>query len=324
MRWTKMRRACATAPALVAAGILLAAASQPALALDTVKVGTPEASAYMFSVLDVGIGAGIFKKYGLAVDKINFGGGAKLQQAVTAGSVDLTVSGSTDLAYIAKGVPERAVAATAGAPVDMAVIVRTDGSIKSVADLKGKTIGVTSPTSLTSWLALDLSRRQGWGPDGIRRAYVGGMASEVAGLLVKNVDAIVGPVEGGYLLEAKGEAKPLVTFGSITPFIAHIVYASDAMVKDHPGEIRRFLRAWFATVTFMRAHKAETLRLTEPVTHLPPAVAAKVYDLETPALSLTGRFDPKAVAIIMQSFVDLGLLAEAPQAKPLYTEKFLP
>ena len=46
----------------------------------------------------------------------------------------------------------------------------------------------------------------------MKRAYIGSMTSEVAGLLTKNVDAIVGPVEGGYILEAKGQAKPLLTF----------------------------------------------------------------------------------------------------------------
>jgi NitT/TauT family transport system substrate-binding protein len=295
-----------------------------AWAADQVRVGTPEGTAFMFAVIDVGIGTGIFAKHDLSVEKINFAGGGKLQEGVTSGAVDMTVSGNTDLAFVAKGVPAKGVAVTTAAPVEMSIIVRTDGEITTVADLKGKTIGVTSPTSLTSWLALSLARREGWGPEGVRRAYIGGMSSEVAGLLVKNVDAIVGPVEGAYILEAKGQAKPLITFGDMKNFITHIIFASDAMIKDHPDQVRRFLAAWFDTVRYMIANKEETIRLTEPATKLPPDIASKVYDLETPALSLTGRFDPEAVDVVMQSFVDLGVLESIPKDKVLYTEAFLP
>ena len=294
-------------------------------AADHLRVGTPEGTAYVFAPIDVGIGAGIFEKHGLTVEKLNFAGGGKLGEAVAARAVDVTVSGNTDLAFIAKGEPAKAVAVAAGAPVEMAIIVRSDGSITKPADLKGKTIGVTSPTSLTSWLALAFARDQGWGADGVKRAYIGSMTSEVAGLLTKNVDAIVGPVEGAYLLQAKGQGQPLMTFGDMKVFITHIIYAQNELIKDRPDALRRFLAAWFDTIAYMKAHKAETLRLTQPVTQLSPDIADKVYDLETPALTDNGHFEPKALAATMQSFLDVGVLDKLPDnPKALYTEEFLP
>jgi NitT/TauT family transport system substrate-binding protein len=305
------------------AGLL--AVISAAQADDQVRVGTPEGTAYVFAPIDVGNGAGIFAKHGLTVEKLNFAGGGKIGEAMSADAVDVTVSGNTDLAFIAKGEPAKAVAVAAGAPVEMAIIVRSDGSITKPADLKGKTIGVTSPTSLTSWLALAFSRDHGWGPDGVKRAYIGSMTSEVAGLLTKNVDAIVGPVEGGYILEAKGQAKPLLTFGDMTVFMTHLIYAHDDLIKNRPQALRRFLAAWFETVQYMRGHKEETIRLTEPATKLPPDIASKVYDLEMPAMSTTGRFDEKALAATMQSFLDVGVLDKLPDnPKTLYTEEFLP
>ena len=310
---------------LSACGIVAAIGAASAHAADTVRVGTPEGSAFVFAVLDVGNGAGIFARNQLTVEKINFGGGAKLEQAMSAGAIDMSVAGNIGLAYAAKGVPEKAVAVVAGPPVDMAVIVRADHDIAKPADLKGKTIGVGGPTSLTAWLAREFAQSQGWGPEGVKRAPVGDMSSLVAALTVKNVDAIVGPVEGAYLLESKGQGRLLVTYASLTDFITHGMYASDALLKDHPDTARRFVRSWFETVEFMNGNKAETLKLTMPVTRLPPAIASKVYDLETPALSTTGHFDAKAIDATMQSFVDLGVLKERPaDVKALYTEAFLP
>ena len=297
-----------------------------AQAADHLRVGTPEGSAYIFTPLDVGNAAGIFAKAGLQVEKIDFGGGAKLEQAMSAGAIDLTVSGNTGLAFAAKGVPEKAVAVVAGAPVEMSVIVRSDGDIKKVADLKGKNIGVGGSTSLTSWLALQLAKHEGWGVDGVKRVTVGGMSSLVAALETKNVDGIIGPVEGGYLLQQKGKGHVLLSYGSILPqFITHGMFASDAVIAQHPDAVRRFVHAWFDTVKYMRAHKAETIKITQPVTHLSPDIAEKVYAIETPALSLDGKFDQKALAATMASFLDLGVLDKAPaNPKALYTEEFLP
>ena len=63
----------------------------------------------------------------------------------------------------------------------------------------------------------------------------------------------------------------LVTYGSILPdFITHGMFASDAMIAQHPDTVRRFVHAWFDTIKYMRANKAETIKLTQPVTNLPP------------------------------------------------------
>lgn len=319
-----MRRQSVTLCAAVIGAFLFARAA--AHAADHLRVGTPEGSAYVFAPLDVGNGAGIFAKAGLEVEKLNFGGGAKLEQAMSAGAIDMSVAGNIGLAYAAKGVPEKAVAVVAGPPVEMSVIIRADDDIKRVEDLKSKSIGVGGATSLTAWLALQLAKHEGWGPDGVKRVTVGDMSSLVAALTTKNVDAIIGPVEGGYLLQQKGQGRVLLTYGPILPeFITHGMFASDALIAQHPDTVRRFVHAWFDTIRYMRANKAETIKLTQPVTNLPPDIAAKVYDLETPALSLDGTFDQKALAATMQSFVDLGQIEKLPaDTANLYTTQFLP
>ena len=297
-----------------------------AQAADHLRVGTPEGSAYVFAPLDVGNGAGIFANARLEVEKLNFGGGAKLEQAMSAGAIDMSVAGNIGLAYAIKGVPEKAVAMLAGPPVEMSIIIRSDGDIKRVDDLKGKTIGVGGATSLTAWLAMQLARHEGWGPEGVKRVPIGDMSSMVAALTTKNVDAIVGPVVGGYLLQQKGQGQVLLTYGPILPeFITHAMYASDTLIAQHPDTVRRFVHAWFDTIKYMRANKAETIKLTQPVTNLPPDIADKVYELETPALSLDGKFDEKALAVTMQSFVDLKQIDALPaDTKNLYTTQFLP
>ena len=295
-----------------------------AAAAETVRVGTSAIGSYIFELLDVGSGAGIFAKHGITLDRTDFAGGGPLAQAISAGAVDIALSGSTDLVFIAKGMPARAVTMVSGPPVDFAIMVRANGEIAKPEQLKGKRIGVTSPTSLTAWLALDFAKRQGWQPGDITLAYIGATPSLLAALQVKNVDAFVGNAQAGYVLEEKKQGLALVTFDYLTTYITHILYASDALINDHPKTVRDFIAAWFDTVRFARANKDETIRLSMPSTKLSREVAAKTYDAQTPLLSLTGRFEPQALQELAQSFIDLRLLDKLPPLSELYTEKFLP
>ena len=71
------------------AAIALACSAGLSQADEKVRVGTPEATGFSFSVPDVGNAVGIFKKYGLEVERIDFAGGAKMHQAMDAGALDV-------------------------------------------------------------------------------------------------------------------------------------------------------------------------------------------------------------------------------------------
>jgi ABC-type nitrate/sulfonate/bicarbonate transport system substrate-binding protein len=296
-----------------------------AQAADALHVGKPEATGFDFSVVDVGIQAGVFKKHGLDVEEVAFGGAAKQAQAMTAGSLDIALGSGTDMALIVKGVPQRAVAAMYGAPNNMCVIVLPNSPITDPSQMKGKKIAVSSPTSLTAFVAGELARRQGWGPNGVDRIALGSLAGMTAQLFSGNVDASVDATENAYQLQAEGRARILVSFGTVVPdFLTHIILASNELIKTRPEVLRRFLVAWFDTIDFMNHDKATAIRITRTVTGLSPELADKIYDEQMPMFSTDGRFDPKALAVVQRTFVDLGILDKAPDMAPLYTEAFLP
>jgi NitT/TauT family transport system substrate-binding protein len=307
--------------------VLLAAllAGRAALADDKLRVGTPEPTAFVFAAVDVGIDSGIFAKYGLQIERIDFAGGAKLHQAMAAGSLDIIVGTGSDLLFLARGAPERGVAAYANDLNSLSLVARADDDVKTLADVKGKTVGTTTTGSFTSWIAKQIATKQGWGPDGIKLAYLGAQSGLVAGLMAKNVDAIVGTSAGGLLLEQEGRARIIVRAGDmITEFIADIIYASEPMMNEHPDQLRRFLRAWFDVMHFMKENKAETIRLTQKDTHLPDAIAAQIYDTEMPTFFTDGHFNRKNFAAVKQSLIDVGVVETMPADDALITEKFLP
>jgi NitT/TauT family transport system substrate-binding protein len=147
--------------------------SMPNATAETLRVGKSVPEAFSFVPLDVGIRNGIFKKYGLDIEASAVSAGARLQQALAADSIDIGLGSGPEMSAIEKGSPVKAVAAMARPPKLLALLVRPDGSVKTVDDIKGKKVGVSTVNSLTAWLVSELSRQKGWGHDGISIAPLG-------------------------------------------------------------------------------------------------------------------------------------------------------
>jgi NitT/TauT family transport system substrate-binding protein len=305
-------------------GIVLARATS-ASAADLLRVGNPAADDFHFSMANVGTAAGIFKKYDIELEITSLAGGAKLHAAMIAGSLDVALGAGTDIGLIAKGATEKGVGVLATKPSNMVLQASTLSSAKTIADLKGKKIGVSSVGALTYWLAQQLMKHEGWGANGLELVATGGGQANVAGFVSGNLDGAVTSLEAALKVEQAGQGKILLTFGDIVdPFIAHVIYATNDMIAQHPALLRRFLKGWYETVAFANAHKAETIRFSQVVTLLPDDLASKVYDIEMPTFSTDGRFDPVAVEAVKQALIDLGQLKEKPKDVTVLTEELLP
>jgi ABC-type nitrate/sulfonate/bicarbonate transport system substrate-binding protein len=311
--------------ALLICGVALMMLVAPAGAAEKLRVGKAVPFAWTFTPLDVGIATGQFAGQGLEIEASAFGGDAKLQQALTADGLDIGIGSGPGMAFMAKGVPAKAVAAMAGIPTNMAVMVGANSAIRTVDDLKGKRIGVTTVGSLTDWIGKRIGVVKGWGPAGIAIVAIGGMEPARAAMKTNQIDGYISSLESGYALEEAGEWRVIT---AATPFvdhfITHVIFARDEMIASRPQAVHAFLRGWFRTIAFMKANKAQTVAITAKVLDLTPAVIGRAYDEEIGIFSDDGVFDPQAVAVLKQSFIEMGLLKEIPPDKVMFTTKFVP
>ena len=292
---------------------------------DKLRIGTPEAVGFNFYMLDAGIDLGIFRKYDLDIERIDVEGGAKLHQAMAAGSLDIALGGGTDLLFVAKGSPEKAVAVLGTAPANLAVLVRGDSPIKTIEDLKGKKVAATTVGSLTSWFAQEIARREGWGVDGVTLVYLGGNESMLAGLATKTVDAVSGSLEVGHIRGAQGKYRMIVKGGAfVHDFVASVIYASNATIAERPDALRRFLKGWFETVAYLRSHKQEAIPLMAKIMKAPEDAVARIYDDEIDSYPTDGRFDRHSLHIVEQALVDFHRIDKMPDDSALLTEAYLP
>ncbi|HKT20429.1 MAG TPA: ABC transporter substrate-binding protein [Stellaceae bacterium] len=314
--------------AILVAGFLLvaAAALSQARAETTLIVGKANATSDAIIPVNIGDELGIFKKHGLALKIIDFGGGSKMAQAMAAGSIDIGDGAGTELAFVAKGDPMLAVCESTGPAPFLGIGVPWDSPVKTLDDLKGKKIGVSSPGSFSDWSAHRLAAYKGWGENGVETVAIGGgSAPAIAAFKTHQVDA---DIAGTSLFLSMEESKTGRLVAPVSVYEGNVasgaIFASNKLIKSDPAAIRAFLAAWVETADYMRAHKAETVKITSRITHFSEAVMAREYDLTIGMHTHDCRFDKESLDTLRKSFVELKLLPSEPDMSKLYTDAYVP
>jgi NitT/TauT family transport system substrate-binding protein len=208
---------------------------------------------------------GFFKEEGLDVEINDFGGGAKSLQSLIGGSVDV-VTGAYEhtIRMQAKGQNIQAVCELGRFPA-IVIGVRKDkaGEIKSVADFKGRKIGVTAPGSSTAITAQYAMVKAGLKPTDASFSGLGGGAGAVAQMqkgeieIISHLDPVIAKLEQDdtikVLIDTRTEAGTKALFGGSNP--AAVVYLKSEFIAANPNTTQRLVNAhlkalkWLASAT---------------------------------------------------------------------------
>jgi len=184
------RRTLLTASAAALALPMAARGQAPEKPKLTIAVGGKNLLYYL--PLTIAEGQGYFKQEGLDVTIADFAGGSRALQALVGGSADV-VSGAFEhtINMQVKGQRLRAFALQGRAPqIVLGINPKTMPNFKSVAELKGKKLGVTAPGSSTNVLANFVLAKVGLKPGDVSIIGVGTGSGAVAAMRTGQIDAI--------------------------------------------------------------------------------------------------------------------------------------
>ena len=217
----------------------------------TIAVGGKNLLYYL--PLTIAESLGYFKAEGLEVTIVDFAGGSQALRAVVGGSADV-VSGAFEhtLTMQVKGQRMRAFVLQGRAPqIVLGVNPKTLPAFKSVADLKGKKIGVTAPGSSTNVMANFVLGKAGLKPSDVSIIGVGAGSGAVAAMRSGQIDAISNLDPVVTLLQRSGDLKIVSdtrllaesekVFGG--PMPAACLYAPQAFIDKHPGTTQALANA---------------------------------------------------------------------------------
>ncbi len=297
----------------------------PESAAEKLRVGKGVPFAWALTPLDVGIQTGIFAGRGLEVEASAFAGDARLQQALAADGIDIGIGSGPAMAFMAKGVPAKAVFVMSGVPKSLGVMVGHDAPIKTVDDLRGKKLGVTTVGSLTEWIGKRINAQKGWTANGIVTVPIGGLPPARAAIKTGQLDGYIGAIDAGYALEESREWRVITGAESfVDDFITAVFFVRDEVIQKRPEAVRSFLRGWLDTIAFMKANRSKAIEITSQAVDISPSVAARAYDEQIGTFSEDGTFHPKAIAFLKQSLTDMGLLKDIPADSVMFTTRFVP
>lgn len=313
-----------TAGGLVAASGV-AAPVRPARAQGpTVKIGTAVLGDYSLTAPTlIALEKGYFKAQGVAAEFQPFRGGPDLVKAVIADQIQLGITGSTDVpVFRAEGVPVRFVATTVDGNH---FTFNAAPGIARLADLKGKSIGVTRIGATTWIFAVMLAKQQGWDPErDVKIVGLGALDAQLAALARGEIHAYVWG-DGGAVTELQGKSKILLRLDTVTPkWISQSCYCSDEYLKGNKDAIARALKAMFQGVRFIRESPREAFAIAAKTLKWPEEAVARAHQISGPLISNDGAINVEAIDVMQATLLEFKAQKQRMPTADLYTSEFTP
>ena len=280
---------------------------------------------------------GYFKAEGLDVTIVDFAGGSRALQAVVGGSADV-VSGAFEhtINMQFKGQPMRAFVLQGAAPqIVLGINPKTMPNFKSVADLKGKKIGVTAPGSSTNVLANFVLAKAGLKPSDVSFVGVGAGSGAVAAMRAGQIDAMSNLDPVITLLMRSGDMK-IVTdtrnmaeaekvFGG--PMPAGCLYAPQPFLDKNPNTAQALTNAMVRANKWIQQAGGGDIIKVVPESYLlgDRAVYIDGFLASKQAMSADGAFPVKGAETAFKALasVDDKLSAAKLNLNAVYTNDFV-
>lgn len=301
--------------------VTLGAGSLFAQGRQKVRIGLPTRVYWPSMPVHVAQDLKLYDKENLDAEITIYNSGGAAMEALAAGAADIIVNAPANVAFARqKGVKAVIVAAGMQTPAGWYLLVKEGSPIRSLKHLDGKKLGITSPGSLSDYLAL-------WAIDkgGIKvtKVPVGG-GGLVPNLLNGQLDAVVIYPPLAYSLLVSKEARVLVDFGKeMEPTVPDTWVASEAAVTNRPEVVEATLRAIFGGLQYMKKNRGYAVKFIQTFAQLTPEVSVMEYEKTLLPLSDDGVIKREWMANSMR-MTRLGGATSVPPLNELYTDRFAP
>lgn len=282
---------CMTA-ALAIMILALQSLSSRAVGADKIKFALP-GNSMGYLPLFVAVHRGFFKDEGIDIELPRLIP-AMAQNALISGDVQYHGLADSGLRLAAKGWPIKAIFFGADRPMYYLVAQK---EIRSVADLKGKKVGVSQFGGTSDLSARLVLKHFGVEPE--RDALIiqiGSEGTRIAALRVGSVAAIIVPVPAVVVLKRDG-FNELSFVGDVVEFASNGYTTTDQRIKEHPQEVKKVLRAMYRGLRFAKENPEGTIGVIEKEWKVEPGVAKESYAAIVKALNDDGIIGEKQLKV---------------------------
>jgi NitT/TauT family transport system substrate-binding protein len=216
-------------------------------------------------------------------------------QALMAGSVDYVTTSTASITARMQGIPAVVVGFYAAKPMDFLVGAK---GITSARDLKGKTVGISAPGSVTHLLTLKVL--QGIGLDPATDVNIRPIGGEDVRFQALESGIIQAALLGsqGVIQGEKAGLKVIVAAADVIDSLAFSGLATSAKkLKENPDQVRRMSRAALKGLRYVWENKTGTVDVIENWLKLDRKISTMTYDLALKSYSRNGEVDDRGILL---------------------------
>ncbi|HEY2694266.1 MAG TPA: ABC transporter substrate-binding protein [Pseudonocardiaceae bacterium] len=257
-----------------------------------------------YSDLYVAADYGIFKKHGLNVQLVRLNTSSQLVASLASNSVQIGVGVAQDsAAAILKGAPLKFVAMS---EPHYNLEMWASPDIKTIQDLRGKKVAISSPGSESDFGLTALLNSKGMQRGDVQTEFVQGIPAEVAALDSGSVQAILTQPPNGTQSKEKGAVR-LASLSDLAFPLGTYTVQSNYLAKNR-DVVQKFVQADADALKYLRTNPTQTEQSIEKYTGVSsPSLAQYAYTFfinvwaQTPAVN---------ESLIAQAFKDAAATAK--------------
>jgi ABC-type nitrate/sulfonate/bicarbonate transport systems, periplasmic components len=254
---------------------------------------------------DLAIQKGIFKKYGIDLQVINFAkGGPEAAAAVASGQVDMGSFGTPILIAISKGIPIKIVASPPVKGNPFVLVGKNE--IKSVKDLKGKTVATGALGGGNHQALLKILYANGLTDKDVDIIATGGTDAELI-LNSGKIEAVSTSEPTVTKIERAGGGHVLAEAVDYYGHYQHsFVFATDALIRSNPKAIRNFLKASREAHQYAKNHQDELVAFAKQKLEIDDGLVRDYFKNDISKWDLSFKVDIEGTANAVKIVKDLG------------------
>jgi NitT/TauT family transport system substrate-binding protein len=253
--------------------------------LRYVPVGIPTVSISSGSFI-IAKEAGFYKEEGLNVDLVVMRG-APAVQALIGGTVPFSSSGGAGLLPIVRGAPLRVIFTTFSRPMFW---LYSKSEIKTIEELKGKKVGVSSIGSGPDSLLRILLKKQGLeGGRDVAILATGPGPARFFALKAGATDAAVLNEQAALMAQESG-FRQLYSFTKSEEFVEvqGSIVVQDSLFESDPVFVQKFTRATLKGLLYLKENRPGSIAIHSRVLKIDEPTATRIYDLARPGTTVDG------------------------------------
>ena len=260
--------------AVLAAAIMLPAVAQ---AQTKITIGIPTSPPNIVHMPTiVAKELGLYKKAGLDVDIVSLGDGVKVYRALLAGNIEFGLTpGAPTIIGRSNGAAVKALSANLP-KFEASMVVRAE--IKTMADLKGKRIGIQEPGGFADLLSRSVLRAAKIDPKEVN--FVTIASEDVPALVANQVDTAILHVEQEMFAKSKvPDLHAIARMWELQPKTLYtFLSATEKTIKDHPDVVQKVVTANIEATRIMYSDRAKIIPILVKQTGYPEPVLAESFD----------------------------------------------